>query len=172
MNIFYLDEDPILAAQAQCDAHVVKMILESAQMLCTAAHVALQASGRESVVVPYRSTHINHPSAVWVRQDALHAEWLVDHARALGEELTFRFGSVHASIAVIDAIWPVLLDLMPFGTFKAPPLAMPDEFKGRDPVASYRAYYRAKRDGGMKWRYTKRPAPAWLDLTYRHRVAA
>ena len=36
MNIFVLNKDPVLAAQEQCDKHVVKMIVESAQMLSTA----------------------------------------------------------------------------------------------------------------------------------------
>ena len=39
MNIFYLDRDPVIAAQMMCDKHVVKMILESAQMLSTAHRV-------------------------------------------------------------------------------------------------------------------------------------
>ena len=34
MNIFVIDKDPVVAAQNLCDKHVVKMILESAQMLC------------------------------------------------------------------------------------------------------------------------------------------
>jgi len=36
MNIFYLDKDPIVAAEMSCDKHVCKMIIESAQMLSTA----------------------------------------------------------------------------------------------------------------------------------------
>ena len=39
MNIFYLDKNPVVAAQMSCDKHVVKMILESAQMLCSAKRV-------------------------------------------------------------------------------------------------------------------------------------
>ena len=42
MNIFYLSECPVESAQAHCDKHVVKRILESAQMLCT-AHMRVQA---------------------------------------------------------------------------------------------------------------------------------
>jgi hypothetical protein len=169
VNIFYLDRDPCLAATAQCDAHVVKMILESAQMLCTAAHVALAAQGRDTAIVPYRVTHKNHPSTVWVRQDWSHAEWLVDHARALGWELTHRFGSVHSSIKVVDAMWQVLADVLPFGRWSDPPLAMPDDFKQADPVLAYRAYYRSKRDSGMKWRYTRRTPPSWLEVRHRER---
>ena len=39
MNIFVLDENPVIAAKMACDKHIVKMILESAQMLCTAKRV-------------------------------------------------------------------------------------------------------------------------------------
>jgi hypothetical protein len=172
MNIFYLDRDPILAAQAQCDAHVVKMILEGAQMLCTVAHDRLAEQGADTSVVPYRPTHKHHPSTRWVGQDGLHAMWLVDHARAMGEELTYRFGSVHASIRVVDAVWPILLDLLPFGTWADPPLAMPNHFKGQDHVLAYRAFYRAKRDAGMKWRYTRRTPPVWLEVRHRERELA
>ena len=55
MNIFYLSHDPEEAAQYQYNKHVVKMILESAQLLCT-AHREL---GNDDV--PYKSTHKNHP---------------------------------------------------------------------------------------------------------------
>lgn len=60
MNIFYLDKDPKLCAQYHCDKHVVKMILESAQLLCTAVN---EAAGKE--VAPYKSTHVNHPCSIW-----------------------------------------------------------------------------------------------------------
>lgn len=171
MNIFYLDQDPILAAQAQCDAHVVKMILESAQMLCTALHAVLEARGGGGDPVPYRPTHRNHPSAVWVRQDALNAMWLTDHARALGDEFTYRYGGVHKSVDVVNAVWPRLRKLMPFDRFTEPPQAMPDEFKADNPVLAYRAYYRAKKASGMKWNYTKRDEPRWMGVRLRERVA-
>ena len=50
MNIFVLHKNPIEAAKMACDKHVVKMILETAQMLCTVAH----AHGFEA---QYRATH-------------------------------------------------------------------------------------------------------------------
>lgn len=163
MNVFYLDQDPILAAQAQCDAHVVKMILEAAQMLCTALHVTLAERGGAGDPVPYRMTHKNHPSAVWVRQDALHAMWLVDHARALGDEFTHRYGGQHKSIEVVNAVWPRIRKLVPFSRFVEPPLAMPDACKDPDAVRAYRNYYRVKRDSGMRWSYTRRLPPVWLN---------
>lgn len=63
MNIFYLDENPNLCAQYHCDRHVIKMILESAQLLCTALNVV---AGQQ--VTPYKSTHVNHPCSIWVRE--------------------------------------------------------------------------------------------------------
>jgi hypothetical protein len=62
MNIFYLNSDPERAAQLQYNKHVVKMILESAQLLCS-AHIMLDSE----IDVPYKLTHKNHPSAIWVR---------------------------------------------------------------------------------------------------------
>ena len=66
MNIFYLDRNPIVAAQMMCDKHVVKMILESAQMLST-AHRVLDGDTYADLVGLYKIAHKNHPSSVWVR---------------------------------------------------------------------------------------------------------
>ena len=94
MNVFVLDADPIEAARAQCDRHVVKMPLETAQMLCTIARL-------EGVEVPYRPTHQNHPCTRWARESQQNAEWLVRHGLALCEEYRFRYGRTHACERVI-----------------------------------------------------------------------
>ena len=77
MNIFYLDEDPEVAAIVQYNKHVVKMILESAQMLCTAHRYY------DNDDVPYKTAHLNHPSTIWVRQNTKHYFWLYKHMLAL-----------------------------------------------------------------------------------------
>ena len=69
MNIFYLSNDPVQAAAYQYNKHVVKMILETAQLLCTAHH-ELQSA----VDVPYKPTHRTHPSAIWVRRYLAHSK--------------------------------------------------------------------------------------------------
>ena len=74
MNIFYLDEDPFEAARLQYNKHVVKMILESAQMLCTAHH-----HYESSVDIPYKKAHYNHPSTKWTRENASNYSWLYRH---------------------------------------------------------------------------------------------
>ena len=83
MNIFYLDESPVVAAKVQYNKHVVKMILESAQMLCAAHHVL-----GSSIDIPYKLAHKNHPSTIWVRQNSIHYDWLYFHMQALGFELS------------------------------------------------------------------------------------
>ena len=93
MNLFYLSRDPVEAARLQCDKHVVKMILETAQMLST-AHLEL-----DGTQVAYKATHKNHPSTVWVRSSFHAYRWAWRHLRALGAAYTERYGKVHKTIA-------------------------------------------------------------------------
>ena len=102
MNIFYLDEDPKVAAILQYNKHVVKMILESAQMLCTAHHVYGNEEQKENV--PYKQAHLNHPSTIWCRQSIPNYMWLYKHMLALGHEYTHRYGKVHKSEDMISLI--------------------------------------------------------------------
>jgi len=99
MNIFFLDTDPKTAAQQHCDKHVVKMIIEYAQLLSTAHRILdgnlyldKTANGRnikrwrlddyrESIL--YKASHINHPSAIWAREDLSHYQWLWNLASEL-----------------------------------------------------------------------------------------
>ena len=92
MNIFYLHRDPRVAARYHNDKHVVKMILESAQMLST-AHRELDGNLNETM---YRPTHKNHPSTVWVRESSskLH-DGCIDLFISLCDEYTHRYGKVH-----------------------------------------------------------------------------
>ncbi|GAL02076.1 hypothetical protein JCM19237_4969 [Photobacterium aphoticum] len=101
MNIFVLDEDIQTCAQAHCDQHVVKMILESVQILCT----ALNKKGFET---PYKSTHVKHPCVLWVEASYDNFLWLRDLALALNEEYKYRYDKTvdHKSIAVLAKIEP------------------------------------------------------------------
>ena len=83
MNIFVLDYNPKRAAQMQCDKHVVKMPLETAQILCSAF---------EPGTAPYKRTHYNHPCSVWGRESKVNYKWLIEHGLALSDEYTYRYG--------------------------------------------------------------------------------
>lgn len=136
MNIFYLHSDPKVAASYFYDKHKVKMILECAQMLCT-AHIAL---GNENV--PYKKSHLNHPSSVWVRANNENYQWLYNHMLALGEEYTKRYKRTHLTITKCKDILAVAPLNIPIGSFNEPPQCMPDEYKvDNDSVSAYWNYY-------------------------------
>ena len=136
MNIFYLHPDPKVAASYFYDKHKVKMILECAQMLCT-AHIAL---GNEDV--PYKKSHLNHPSSVWVRANNENYQWLYNHMLALGEEYTKRYKRTHLTITKCKDILAVAPLNIPTGSFNEPPQCMPDEYKvDNDSVSAYWNYY-------------------------------
>lgn len=149
MNIFILDTNPVIAAQMQCDKHVVKMCLETTQLLSTVA------GG------PYKPTHVNHPCTKWAGICIDNFNWLINHGIALCEEYTYRYGKVHKCEAIIKNIAfepPVLIyyaNPTPFAQ------CMPDVYKNDDPVVAYRNYYMSKMST-IDMRWTKRPMPSWF----------
>jgi len=159
------------------DKHVVKMILETAQLLST-AHRLLDgtesidtSSGRKKRVytlpderdaVLYSATHANHPSAVWARQSVENYNWLVDHLFALSDEYTYRYGKTHLTITklgVAIAAPPLNLkewDMTPM------PSCMDEQYKiGEDPIANYRNYYKYGKASMHSWK--KREVPEWIN---------
>ena len=155
MNIFYLDRKPNTAARYHCDKHVVKMVLESAQLLC----VAQRAMG-ESDDTLYRASHVNHPQAIWARQSLNHYSWLYALFCALSDEYTRRYGKCHKS----DQRLRERLRRPPRGLelngFVDPPQAMPQEYKSVDCVSAYREYYRGDKRRFARW--TTRHVPHWF----------
>jgi len=137
MNIFYLDNDPAKAASYFYDKHKVKMILESAQMLCTAHHHYGNGDN-----VPYKKAHYNHPSTIWCRQNASQYMWLYDHMIALGKEYTKRYNKTHLTIIKCANVLKQLPPTIPEDTFTEPPQCMPDHHKVPDcSVTAYWNYY-------------------------------
>jgi hypothetical protein len=142
MNIFYLDKDPVKAAKYQYNKHVVKMILESAQMLCT-AH---RHYGNENV--PYKKAHYNHPSTIWTRQNTKHYYWLYNHMLALGNEYTKRYNKTHKTIIKCSDVLANAPLSMPTIKFVEPPQCMPNEYKVEsNSIKAYWNYYI-----GDKWK--------------------
>lgn len=140
MNIFYLHKDPVKAANVQYNKHVVKMILESAQMLCTAHHC--YGSSEQKANVPYRQAHLNHPSTVWARKSISTYMWLYDHMIALGKEYTKRYGKEHLTILKCRDFLATPPLHIQGNDFCEPPQCMPDEYKvDNDTVTAYWNYY-------------------------------
>ena len=189
MNLFILNRDPIIAAQDQCDKHVVKMIVESAQMLST-VHRMLDgietkrpsksgktlakyfelSDDREDVL--YKAVHFNHPCTVWTRESMHNYRWHYKHFAALCDEYTYRYGKVHKSVEVINQLpLPQKMERLGFTTFG---LAMPDELKDyENPIQSYRDYYHLDKATFSSWKYREKP-PWWNEdyADYEKRITA
>lgn len=157
MNLFYLDEDPILCAQYHTDRHVIKMILESAQLLCTAVNIL---AGEQ--VTPYKSTHVNHPCSIWVRDSFENFEYVWDLMFHLEDEWKFRYGHTehHKSIEALanTVMYADAILTIPSKGLTSPALAMPDHCKvSSNPVECYREYYRKEKVALHSWKGRERP---------------
>ncbi len=153
MNIFVLDDNIEQCARYHCDQHVVKMILESVQLLCTALN-------KKGFVTPYKSTHAKHPCVLWVEESYDNFDWLFRLTLALNAEYRYRYDKTqdHKSVAVLSAIRDMRFTsrgLTPFAQ------AMPDEYKvAGDAVLAYRQFYKGDKARFARW--TKRPLPEWF----------
>ena len=176
MNIFVLDYNPKVAAEYHCDKHVVKMILESAQILC-AVHrkVYLKTMKKQytpyemeqSLIaerlikeIPYKLTHANHPCTIWAGTSRSNYLWLTELAEHLNNEFMFRFNHEvnHKSYDVIANLPDI--DLPDIGLTKFAE-AMPDYCKVTEcTVMNYREYYRKEKAHILK--YTNASTPYWL----------
>lgn len=182
MNVFVLDKDPVIAAQLQCDKHIVKMIVESAQMLST-THRMLDGikvkkpskSGKTMVnhyILPdhpredtlYKAVHFNHPCTVWTRESLENYEWHYLHFVALCDEYKFRYGKIHLSDKILRNALKTPPKNIPQKGLTQFPLAMksnPECMFPQDPVKSYRLFYQTKQNRfSMVW--TKRNVPLWF----------
>ena len=169
MNIFFLHKDPQWAANALCDKHVPKMLLESAQMLSTAVHqhqseFQKKLCDEEKKVTPnslYKSAYPNHPMTKWVGFNRGCFRWALENAVFISQEYCKRFKKLHKSSAVINTIYDNnYIDDIPDGFFKEPPQCMPDEYKDKDYVTAYRRYYNNDKKYFAKWE-KGRSCPKW-----------
>jgi hypothetical protein len=158
MNIFYLHSDPILAAMYMGDKHVVKMVLETAQILST-AHRVLDDVPDDAPF--YKTTHVNHPSVMWARECDGNYGWLFYHFVGLLDEYHYRYIKFH-KCAKLQAPLMKSPKNIPIGRMTLMPCCMPDEYKiSDDPVINYRQYYKIGKAHLHK--YTKRTPPAFLS---------
>lgn len=176
MNIFYLDPDPRTCAQMHNDKHVVKMIIEYAQLMSTAhrfldgeEYYALTANGRK--IKRWRmkderyenglmkASHINHPSGIWLRKSKQNYIWLNTMWQYLMKEYTHRYGKHHSCEKYMPLLYPWPLNI-PNGYFTEPTPAMPDIYKVKgNSIQSYMNYYIGAKNHLASWK--KREVPSW-----------
>ena len=161
MNIFYFDECPIKSAQAQPDKMLVKMPLETAQMLCT-AHRELDGNEYADEQGLYKRAYWNHPCTIWARESSANYFWLYKHFLALGREYTFRYGKIHKSVDKLSrALFKQPDNISRIGMTTLAQ-AMPDEYKHDDPTVAYRDYVIHEKHYA-KWEQG-RDKPEWWAL--------
>lgn len=177
LNLFYLHEDPIKSAELHCDKHVVKMIIEYAQMLST-AHRMLDgeqytdaSSGRRIQrwkhdnfimdAVLYKASHINHPSTRWVRENAIQYQYAYDMFVALCDEYTYRYSKIHLTETKLKRLLNNLPNNITLGVYSEPPQCMPDDVKSESTITAYHKYYAVYKKDFAKW--TDRPVPQFMS---------
>lgn len=159
MNIFYLDHDTKECASYHCDKHVVKMILEYAQLMST-AHRVLDGDEYADDVGLYKETHKNHPSAVWARQNSNNYIWLYRLFCNLLEEYTLRYGRTHKTSCLKEPLYVLPCNITYGKEMLQPPQCMPNEYKvDRNSTAAYRNYYIGAKASIAKWKYQR---PEWF----------
>ncbi len=182
MNIFYIHHDPVTCAQQHVDKHVVKMILEYAQLLSTAhrvldgtEYVGKTISGRKAkrYLLPddrenhlYLASHFNHPSGKWARHSVANYQWLFKLWIELMREYHYRYGKVHTSMRLASYLKNPPNNIPKDNPFSPPWRAMPEDYKAdrSEPdytIKSYRAYYNGAKTKMFKWK--NRPTPDWIQ---------
>jgi hypothetical protein len=169
MNIFILDNDIDRCAQAHVQKHIGKMQIELSQLLCAALYLNEELRAEVNPIsIPYKLTHKNHPSAIWVRQDLNNYTYTAGLLFALSTEYLIRNGGKahmsfvkmrHADITNYQYYWRAKqLDIEEL----RPPCCMPDEYIRSDSVVeNYRSYYRMGKSHLHNW--GSRPTPEWIN---------
>tara|TARA_B100000085_G_scaffold285021_1_gene319662 strand:+ start:1793 stop:2335 length:543 start_codon:yes stop_codon:yes gene_type:complete len=178
MNLFALDEMPEIAALLHCDKHVCKMIIEYAQLMST-AHRVLDGSlyydktkngskikrwrlddiDMEDVV--YKASHINHPSAIWTRENDSNYTWVYTLWVSLCREYTHRYGRTHETYRKLATVLNKLPQNIPAGEKTEIPQCMPEDAKRDNVVEAYQEYYRKYKSDFAKW--TDREVPEFMN---------
>ena len=151
MNIFYLDSDHALNASYHNNKHCVKMLVEYVQLLST----AVRESGIDA---GYKTTHKNHPSAIWARESLDNWLWLRDLVVALNNEFVYRYEKTVNHKSYEMAMTLPIPNIPSLGITKFR-LAMPDDVRMDDPIEAYRAYYKKYKSHMANWK--NRDVPEW-----------
>ena len=157
MNIFVLDISPKKAAEYHCDKHVVKMILETAQLL----NNARVACGLTKFM---ETAHVKHPCSLWVSEGGWNYTWLATLGHSLLSEYSYRYGKIHKLTDFLESCYfDIPSKIMQKSDFKTPfRLCMPDDCKVDSALESYRNYYRTYKRHIAKWSF--REEPEWWNI--------
>jgi len=157
MNIFILDNSPVLSAQYMCDKHIVKMILETRELLRMAMYPKAEFVPNEL------KRYKNHPCAKWARKSRANFQWLWNHGKALCAEYTYRYGKTHKYDNFFTGQYLESWASRDFEEEELIPFVqcMLPEYFDPDPIVAYRNYYMGAKTHLLK--YTRRTPPEWMQ---------
>ena len=170
MNIFALHNNPFIAALMMCDKHIVKMIIETCQILSMVLDSNMDIQYRSQDCPPskqlgcpqYPKNHLKHPSTLWTMQSRGNYKWLVQHLRGLCSQYRDRYGKVHKLEGLI-MIYEAQEKYLKFDNSKKTKfcIAITDKtLHHHDPVIAYRNYYNMEKSRFAKWKTGA--VPAWF----------
>lgn len=155
MNIFILSLCPLLCAKMHCDKHVIKMITEYGQLLSTCHHL-MSSSPLDGL---FKKCFQNHPCSIWLRESVGNYIWLYHLFCNLCKEYTYRYKKIHKTDLRLRILLNNIPDLLPEGNMTIFKLAMPNHIKLKNPILSYRYYYRTHKRHIAVWSF--RDTPSW-----------
>lgn len=179
----------MVCARYHCDKHLIKMIVEYAQLMSTAHRVldghTVKVGKKSTTLLPgenftidlserivienrkcYLKTHHNHPCARWARESVANYRWLFKLFLACCTEYTARFGRAHKTQVVLQQFLSNAPNNIALTNFTRWPLAMPTELQSESVVRSYRSYYIRDKARFAKW--SGRPQPSWFNTEREH----
>ena len=176
MNIFVTDPSPTVSAQVLPDKHIVKMPLESCQML---AIVCSEKWGHGYGEIhkkdgePYnteKGAFRGHPCTIWAAESIANTAWLIQHGFGLLEEYTHRYGKIHSCQTAMNAAEKVFEEKTGRTLLchkEATPFAFagPDVFKydtSIDTLTAYKRYISSKPWAASNYLRDPSKKPNWL----------
>ena len=103
MNIFHLHKVPKVCAKYHCDKHVVKMILETGQMLSTAYRRHFNKCYFYDIDL-YKTAYPKHPMTIWVGDSGGNFSWTMKLFEQLLNQYKTRYKKIHKSSSIISLL--------------------------------------------------------------------
>jgi hypothetical protein len=154
MNIFAVSSNTKVCAQALDDKRLIKMVLETAQLLSNAMH-------KHGQVGPYKLTHTNHPCSIFVAASAGNWLWTLDLFSELANEYYYRFRKTHKCLENLE-LFMHHINNVPNVAGREPFVNCTTFKEVTDTEEAYRLYLAQKWDNDtVQPKWTKRQQPGW-----------
>ena len=168
MNIFCLDRDPYVSAEMMCDKHIVKMIIETCQILSAVVdRYYYETCSKDENLPQYPKAHKKHPSTLWAKESRDNTRWLIKHLHGLVHEYTKRYDKKHK----MDSYYKKYIELVEKCSFPKKDMtefvqAITNKDLHRDdPIDGYREYYNKEKSKFAKWKLGN--VPYWFKNEYK-----